>query len=160
MGAGLHIAEIHHFHRCMNVAARDRNATGLDAVPGNMDRSGIRSAGSQDIFLGLNALRRSQFIQSLNDLGVTNHRRIHHFDGCPVAQLYRSAPFRAGGVIHVGHIDGNGIIRLNCPGGGTGSADANLLLRSQDKIQDVNGAFKPLQNSTQHQSGNTVILLG
>ena len=67
---GLHVRDLHHFRRRMNVSARNGHAAGVNAGTGHMDRTCIGAAGTNYVGLVRDLLFLREFGQLLDHLGI------------------------------------------------------------------------------------------
>ena len=116
-----------------------------------MDGAGIGTAGSENIPLNGNSLVPGTPLQCVHHFRVADHRMVHRLDAGTAAQFTSTIPGSAGGIIHVRHIHGNGIVRFYGPGRRFCAPSAHFLLNGEHEIEivfTVSGLLQSLQKDS------------
>ena len=122
-----------------------------------MDGPRIGAAAPHDVPLDGDLPLCGQPLQGLHQLGVADHRAVHHLDRRSLAQTDGAQLLRAGGVVHVSDVHRQGIVRVDRPGRRPRPPEPNLFLGGEHQIQVVGTGVQLLQYPQEHSAGDTVI---
>ena len=122
-----------------------------------MNGTGIGAARPHNILLDRDVCGLGGLLQSGDHSGVADDGGIHYLDSCTLAQLDSAAALAAGGIVHVGDVHCQSVVRVDGPGRRLGSPQAHLLLNGEDQVQVVGAVLQPGQHVQEDSAGNAVV---